>query len=177
MSVTADLIDFAHDSGAICSVYRGNGIALTWDGGRSWQHIWDTEGSRRPQAFYGESEYLEPRVPTMISDYGEIMLKWAIMRIGEKARWRRRWPLIDVPSDAASVDPQWGFEQLTPITGRLTLDGAYIPMELRTIFPAHPELNQLSHVMQMDFDALLAAYKEPLGGELLEQWVSLEGGA
>ena len=108
----------------------------------------------------------------MISDYGEIMLKWAIMRIGDKARWRRRWPRIDVPADPASVDPQWGFEQLTPITGRLTLDGAYIPMELRTIFPAHPELNELSHVMQMDFDALLAAYKEPSGGELLEQWVS-----
>ena len=52
------------------------------------------------------------------------------------------------------------------------MDGAYIPMELRTIFPAHPELNELSHVMQMDFDALLAAYKEPSGGELLEQWVS-----
>lgn len=177
MSVTADLIDFARDSGAICSVYRGNGIALTWDGGRSWQHIWDTADSRRPQAFYGESEYLEPRVPTMISDYGEIMLKWAIMRIGDKARWRRRWPRIDVPADPGSVDPQWSFEQLTPITGLLALDGGYIPMEMRTIFPAHPELNQLSQVMQMDFDALLAAYKEPSGGELLEQWVSLEGGA
>ena len=52
-----------------------------------------------------------------------------------------------------SVSPQWGFEQLTPITGRLTLDGAYIPMEMRTVFPVHPELNQLSHVMQIDFDA------------------------
>ena len=84
MSVTADLVDFARTSGAISSVYKGDGIALTWDSGRSWQHIWDTKDSRRPQAFYGESEYLEPRVPTMISDYGEIMLKWAIMRIGEK---------------------------------------------------------------------------------------------
>lgn len=172
MSVTADLIDFARDSGAISSVYNGNGIALTWDAGRSWQHVWDTKNSPRPQAFYGESEYLEPRVPTMISDYGEIMLKWAIMRIGEKARWRRRWPRIDVPADAASVDPRWGFEQLTPITGRLTLDSGYIPMELRTISPAHPELNQLSHVMQMDFDALLAAYMEPSGGELQRQWVN-----
>ena len=57
-----------------------------------------------------------------------------------------------------SVSPQWGFEQLTPITGRLTLDGAYIPMEMRTIFPVHPELNQLSQVMQIDFDELLAGY-------------------
>ena len=85
MSVTADLIDFACDSGAISSVYNSNGIALTWDSGRSWQHVWDTKNSPHPQAFYGESEYLEPRVPTMISDYGEIMLKWAIMRIGAVA--------------------------------------------------------------------------------------------
>ena len=123
MSVTEDLIDFARESGAIPSVYNGGGVALTWDAGRSWQHIWDTKNSRRPQAFYGESEYLEPRVPTMISDYGEIMLKWAIMCISEKARWRRRWPRIDVSSALESVSPQWGFEQLTPITGRLTLDG------------------------------------------------------
>ena len=155
MSVTADLVDFARTSGAISSVYKGDGIALTWDSGRSWQHIWDTKDSRRPQAFYGE-----------------IMLKWAIMRIGEKARWRRRWPRIDVPSALESVSPQWGFEQLTPITGRLTLDGAYIPMEMRTIFPAHPELNQLSHVMQIDFDELLAGYMDPSGGALLRQWVS-----
>lgn len=62
------------------------------------------------------------------------------------------------------MSPQWGFEQITPITGRLTLDGAYIPMEMRTIFPVHPELNQLSHVMQIDFDELLAGYMDPLGG-------------
>ena len=172
MSVTADLIDFARDSGAISSVYNGNGIALTWDAGRSWQHIWDTKNSRRPQAFYGESEYLEPRVPTMISDYGEIMLKWAIMRIGEKARWRRRWPLIDVPADAASVDPQWGFEQLTPITGRLTMDSGCIPQALRPKITPPPQINQLSHVMQMDYDALLAAYMDPSGGSLLRQWLS-----
>ena len=55
MSVTADLVDFARTSGAISSVYKGDGIALTWDSGRSWQHIWDTKDSRRPQAFYGES--------------------------------------------------------------------------------------------------------------------------
>ena len=100
------------------------------------------------------------------------MLKWAIMRIGEKARWRRRWPRIDVPTGLESVSPQWGFEQLTPITGRLTLDGAYIPMEMRTIFPVHPELNQLSQVMQIDFDALLAGYMDPSGGALLRQWLS-----
>jgi hypothetical protein len=108
----------------------------------------------------------------MISDYGEIMLKWAIMRIGEKARWRRRWPRIDVPVGLESVSPQWGFEQLTPITGRLTLDGAYIPMEMRTIFPVHPELNQLTHVMQIDFDELLAGYMDPSGGPFLREWLS-----
>ena len=84
MSVTEDLIDFARESGAISSVYNGGGVALTWDAGRSWQHIWDTKNARRPQAFYGESEYLEPRVPTMISDYGEIMLKWAIIALVKK---------------------------------------------------------------------------------------------
>lgn len=31
MSVTADLVDFARASGAISSVYNGDGIALTWD--------------------------------------------------------------------------------------------------------------------------------------------------
>lgn len=100
------------------------------------------------------------------------VLKWAIMRIGEKARWRRRWPRIGVPAGLESVSPQWGFEQLTPITGRLTLDGAYIPMEMRTIFPVHPELNQLSHVMHIDFDELLAGYVDPSGGPLLRQWLS-----
>ena len=172
MSVTSDLVDFAESSGAHVQLYNGNGLAITWDRGRFWQHIWDTKNARRPQAFYGESEYLEPRVPTMISDYGEIMLKWAIMRIGEKSRWRRGWPRIDVPAGLESVSSQWGFEQLTPITGRLTLDGAYIPMEMRTIFPVHPELNQLSQVMQIDFDELLAGYMDPSGGSLLCQWVS-----
>lgn len=65
-----------------------------------------------------------------------------------------------------------GFEQLTPITGRLTLDGAYIPMEMRTIFPVCPELNQLSQVMQIDFDELLAGYMDPSGGSFLRQWLS-----
>ena len=94
------------------------------------------------------------------------------MCISEKARWRHRWPRIDVSSALESVSPQWGFEQLTPITGRLTPDGAYIPMEMRTILPVHPELNQLSHVMQIDFDELLAGYMKPSGGVLLRQWVS-----
>ena len=56
--------------------------------------------------------------------------------------------------------------------GRLTLDGAYIPMEMRTIFPVHPELNQLSQVMQIDFDELLAGYMDPSGRPLLRQWLS-----
>ena len=107
-----------------------------------------------------------------LSDYGEIILKWAVIRIGEKAWWRRRWPRIDVPAGPESVSPQWGFEQLTPITGRLTLDGAYIPMEMRTIFPVHPELNQLTHVMQIDFDELLAGYMDPSGGPFLREWLS-----
>jgi hypothetical protein len=93
-------------------------------------------------------------------------------RIGEKARWRRGWPRIDVPAGPENVSPQWGFEQLTPITGRLTLDGAYVPMEMRTIFPVHPELNQLSQVMQIDFDELLAGYMDPSGGPLPRQWLS-----
>lgn len=85
-------------------------------------------------------------------------------RIGEKARWRRGWPRIDVPAGLENVSPQWGFEQLTPITGRLTLDGAYIPMEMHTIFPVRPELNQLSQVMQIEFDELLTGYMDPSGG-------------
>lgn len=36
-------------------------------------------------------------------------------------------------------------------------------MEMRTIFPARPELNQLSQVMQIDFDELLAGYMDPSG--------------
>ena len=171
MSVTSYLVDFAESSDAHVQLYNGNGIAITWDHGRFWQHIWDN-GDSYPQAFYGESEYAEARVPTMISDYGEIMLKWAIMRIGGQARWRRGWPRIDVPAGLESVSAQWGFEQLTPITGRLTLDGAYIPMEMRTIFPLHPELNQLSQVMQIDFDELLAGYMDPSGGPFLREWLS-----
>ena len=162
MSVTSDLVDFAESSEAHVQPYNGNGLAITWDRSRFWQHIWDS-GGNCPQDYCGESEYLESRVPTMISDYGEIMLKWAIVRIGEKARWRRRWPRIDVPTALEGVSPQWGFEQLAPITGRLTLGGAYIPMEMCTIFPVHPELNQLSLVMQIDFDELLAGYMYPLG--------------
>lgn len=45
-------------------------------------------------------------------------------------------------------------------------------MEMRTIFPVHPELNQLSQVMHIDFDELLAGYMDPSGGPLLRQWLS-----
>ena len=93
-------------------------------------------------------------------------------RIGEKARWRCGWSRINVPAGLENVSPQWGFEQFPPITGRLTLDGAYIPMEMRTIFPVCPELNQLSQVMQIDFDELLAGYMDPSGGSFLRQWLS-----
>ena len=169
MSVTSTLVDFAKSSGAQVQLYRTSGIAITWDNGRNWQHIWDQNGTP-PQAFYGESEYFEARVPTMISDHGEIMLKWAILRIGANARRAIHWPTIRIPHSAESVDPQWGFQQLTPITGTLTIDNSRLPFEQRTIFPFHYELNQLSHVITMDFEALLHAYMDPTGGELLSHW-------
>ncbi len=89
-----------------------------------------------PQAFYGESEYLEPRVPTMISDYGEIMLKWAIMRIGEKSAGVAVAAHPGVPVGGLAYRPSGVSSSSTPITGRLTLDGEYIPMEMRC--PEHP---------------------------------------
>lgn len=171
MSVTSSLVDFAESAGAQVELYNGNGLAFTWDHGRSWQHVWDRQGAH-PQAFYGESEYFEARVPAMISDYGEIMLKWAITRIGANARRGMGWAPVKVPNDSASVAPQWGFQQLTPITGRLTLNGSHLPLELRTIFPYHYELNELSQVIEMDFEELLESYKDPSGGALLAQWVS-----
>lgn len=122
MSVTADLIDFAEHAGAQVRIWRGNGVGITWDCGRYWYHIWDKAGTH-PQALYGETEYLEPRVPTMLSDYGEIMLRWAIVRIGERARRELGWPSISVPYALEDVHPGWEFQQLTPITGRLAVKG------------------------------------------------------
>ncbi len=61
MSVTADLIDFARDSGTIYSVYRGNESPSPGTAGAAGQHIWDTTDSRRPQV--EKSEYLEPQCP------------------------------------------------------------------------------------------------------------------
>ena len=75
-----------------------------------------------------------------------------------------------MPRSAQSVDPHWGFEQLSLITGRLTRDGKPVPMQLRTIFPDHYELNQFSHVAGMRFKDLLAAFKDPTGG-ILANWV------
>ena len=75
-----------------------------------------------------------------------------------------------MPGSAQSVDPHWGFEQLSLITGRLTRDGKHVPMQLRTIFPDHYELNQFSHVAGMRFKDLLAAFKDPAGG-ILANWV------
>lgn len=172
MSVTADLIDFAEHAGAQVRIWRGNGVGITWDCGRYWYHIWDKAGTH-PQALYGETEYLEPRVPTMLSDYGEIMLRWAIVRIGERARRELGWPSINVPYALEDVHPGWEFQQLTPITGRLAVKGEYVPMEMRTIFPNHYELNILSHVMPIGFDVLLESYKEPAGGAAVAQWVQL----
>lgn len=170
MSVTAELVDFAESAGAQVRIWYRSGIALTWDCGRNWHHIWDNQGEH-PQAFYGETEYLEPRVPTMISDYGEIMLRWAIVRIGGRAREEMGWPSINVPRNLEDVHPGWEFQQLTPITGRLAIRGEYVPMEMRTIFPMHYELNVLSQVMPIDFDVLLKCYKEPAGGEPVAQWL------
>ena len=42
------------------------------------------------------------------------------------------------------------------------MKGEYVPMEMRTIFPNHYELNILSHVMPIGFDVLLQSYKEAL---------------
>ena len=53
----------------------------------------------------------------------------------------------------------------------LSIDAGFA-MEMRTIFPVHPELNQLSQVMQIDFDELLAGYIDPSGGPFLRQWLS-----
>ena len=81
----------------------------------------------------------------MLSDYGEIMLRWAIVRIGERARRELGWPSIKVPYALEDVHPGWEFQQLTPITGRLAVKGEYVPMEMRTIFPNHYELNMALH--------------------------------
>lgn len=50
-SVTSYLVDLAESSDAHVQLYNGNGIAITWDHGRFWQHIWDN-GDSYPQAFY-----------------------------------------------------------------------------------------------------------------------------
>lgn len=170
MSVTSDLISFAESAGAQVHIWRGNGVAVTWDCGRNWQHIWDKSGAR-PQALYGETEYMEPRIPTMLSDYGEVMLRWAIVRIAGRAREEMGWRSINVPYELEDVHRGWEFQQLTPITGRLAIRSQYIPMEMRTIFPKHYELNILSQVMPIDFDVLLDSYKEPSGGEAVAQWL------
>ena len=80
----AELFHFAETAGAQIRLRDADALSLTWDCGRSWQHVWNTSGEHA-QAFYGESEYAETRVPTMISDYSELMLNWAVLRIGRKA--------------------------------------------------------------------------------------------
>lgn len=165
----AELFHFAETAGAQIRLRDADALSLTWDCGRSWQHVWNTSGEHA-QAFYGESEYAETRVPTMISDYSELMLNWAVLRIGRKARFYKGWEAIRVPRSPQSVDPHWGFEQLSLITGRLTRDGKPVPMQLRTIFPDHYELNQFSHLAGMRFKDLLAAFKDPAGG-ILANWV------
>ena len=51
------------------------------------------------------------------------------------------------------------------------MNGVPLPMDMRTIFPQHHELNQLSRVVLMDVDELVASYRDPSGGTLLAQWV------
>ena len=82
----AELFHFAETAGAQIRLRESDALSLTWDCGRSWQHVWNTSGEHG-QAFYGESEYAETRVPTMISDYSGLMLNWAVLRIGHKARF------------------------------------------------------------------------------------------
>lgn len=165
-----ELMDFAMRSGAQVRLRDGDGLALTWDCGRSWRHVWQTHGSH-PQSFYGESEYAEERWPHLVSDDRDLMLRWAIVRIGGEARRRMEWHPIVVPSKVEGVDERWGVEQVGPIMGRLTMEGVPLPMSMRTIFPNCYQLNQLSHVALMDVDDLVAAYRDPSGGVLLGRWV------
>ena len=51
------------------------------------------------------------------------------------------------------------------------MDGVPLPMDMRTIFPEHHELNQFARVARMDVDDLVAAYRDPSGGALLGHWV------
>ena len=165
-----ELMDFAMRSGAQVRLRDGDGLALTWDCGRSWRHVWQTHGSH-PQSFFGESEYAEERWPHLVSDDRDLMLRWAIVRIGGEARRRMEWDPIVIPSKVEGVDERWGVEQVGAIMGRLTMDGVPLPMSMRTIFPNCYQLNQLSHVAHMDVDDLVAAYRDPSGGELLGHWV------
>ena len=165
-----ELMDFAMSAGAQVHLREGDGLALTWDCGRSWRHVWKTHGSDA-QSFYGESEYAEERWPHFVSNDHDLMLRWAILRIGSEARRRLEWAPIVVPSEAEGLDGRWGVEQLSLITGRLTMDGVPLPMDMRTIFPEHHELNQFARVALMDVDDLVAAYRDPSGGALLGHWV------
>ena len=165
-----ELMDFAMSAGAQVHLREGDGLALTWDCGRSWRHVWKTYGSE-VQSFYGESEYAEERWPHLVSNDHDLMLRWAILRIGSEARRRLEWAPIVVPSEVEGLDGRWGVEQLSLITGRLTMDGVPLPMDMRTIFPEHHELNQFARVARMDVDDLVAAYRDPSGGALLGHWV------
>ena len=165
-----ELMDFAMRAGAQVRLREGDGLALTWDCGRSWRHVWKAHGSDA-QSFYGESEYAEERWPHFVSNDHDLMLRWAILRIGSEARRRMEWAPIVVPSGAEGLDGRWGVEQLGLITGRLTMDGVPLPMDMRTIFPEHHELNQFARVARVDVDDLVAAYRDPSGGALLGHWV------
>ncbi len=65
-------------------------------------------------------------------------------------------PRIDVPV-GLGVSPQWGLNRL-PHHGRLAWMVRIYSDGDAYNFPVHPGLNQLSQVMQIDFDELLAGY-------------------
>lgn len=49
----AELFHFAETAGAQIRLRDADALSLTWDCGRSWQHVWNTSGEHA-QAFYGE---------------------------------------------------------------------------------------------------------------------------
>lgn len=166
MAVFGDLVGFAEESGAQVLGTQA-GVRLTWDMGRTFLHIWG-EGERY---CFGTSERAEPRIATMVSPYEEIMMKWAILQVGDRARASRQLPPIVIPDAPEEVEDVWSFEQMSLLTGRLAMGGEFVPMELRTVFPAHRELNVFSHVIRVSDDELLASYRDPEGRPALSEYV------
>ena len=167
MAVFGDLVGLATESGAQVLGTEA-GVRMTWDMGRTFLHLWGEEG----RYCFGTSERAEPRIATMISPYEEIMLKWAVLQVGDRARVALQMPPIVIPDAAEKVDPIWAFEQMSLLTGRLVMQGEFVPMELRTIFPAHRDLNVFSQVIRLGADELLASYRDPEGRPALGEYVA-----